>query len=144
MNKEPITLHLETFNNEEYILADECIKAIGIHRKTNTKLHKEIKRLKEEYMILQNASDEVEEAKDREIERLKCIIEKLKERLDFAKKQEEEKLNRIERAMTFNKYILHENWYGGNEKKCAQRNINILLGKETELKEIPRVGSDKE
>ena len=65
MNKEPITLHLETFNNEEYILADECIKAIGIHRKTNTKLHKEIKRLKEEYVILQNASDEVEEEKDK-------------------------------------------------------------------------------
>ena len=30
----------------------------------------EIKRLKEEYIILQNASDEVEEEKDREIERL--------------------------------------------------------------------------
>ena len=79
----------------------------------------------------------------KEIERLKCIIEKLKDRLDFAKKQEEEKLNRIERAMAFNKYILHENWYGGNEKKYAQRNIDILLGEETELKEIPRVGSDK-
>ena len=31
---------------------------------------KEIERLKEEYMILQNASDEVEEEKDKEIERL--------------------------------------------------------------------------
>ena len=30
----------------------------------------EIKRLKEEYMILQNASDKVEEEKDKEIERL--------------------------------------------------------------------------
>ena len=36
----------------------------------------EIKRLKEEYMILQNASDEVEEEKDKEIERLNNIIEK--------------------------------------------------------------------
>ena len=77
MNKEPITLHLETFNNEEYILADECIKAIGIHRKTNTKLHKEIEGLKEEYVMLQNASDEVEEEKDREIERLNNILDTL-------------------------------------------------------------------
>ena len=76
MNKEPITLHLETFNNEEYILADECIKAIGIHRNTNTKLHKEIKRLKEEYVMLQNASDKVEEEKDREIERLQDLCNK--------------------------------------------------------------------
>ena len=34
----------------------------------------QIKRLKEEYMILQNASDEVEEEKDKEIERLNNII----------------------------------------------------------------------
>lgn len=68
MNEE-ITLRLETFNDKEYILADECIKAIGIHRKTNTKLHKEIKRLKEEYMILQNASDEVEEELQQRIDK---------------------------------------------------------------------------
>ena len=37
---------------------------------------KEIKRLKEEYMILQNASDEVEEEKDKEIERLNNIKKK--------------------------------------------------------------------
>lgn len=37
----------------------------------------EIERLKEEYMILQNASDEVEEEKDREIERQKEIIRQL-------------------------------------------------------------------
>lgn len=75
MNEE-ITLRLETFNDKEYILADDCIKAIGIHRKTNTKLHKEIERLKEEYMILQNASDEVEEEKDKEIERLQDLCNK--------------------------------------------------------------------
>lgn len=34
----------------------------------------EIKRLKEDYMILQNASDEVEEEKDKEIEKLKADI----------------------------------------------------------------------
>ena len=60
MNKEPITLHLETFNNEEYILADECIEAIGLHRRTNTELHQTI------------------EEKDKEIERLNNIINKIK------------------------------------------------------------------
>lgn len=40
-------------------------------------LQEEIKRLKEEYMILQNASDEVEEEKDKEIERLTNIINEL-------------------------------------------------------------------
>lgn len=96
MNEE-ITLRLETFNDKEYILADDCIKAIGIHRKTNTKLHKEIKRLKEEYMILQNASDEVEEEKDREIERLK---EQLNDETDDELKQIEimvKQQNEIER-----------------------------------------------
>ena len=37
-----------------------------------------IKRLKEEYVMLQNASDEVEEEKDREIERLKNELERRK------------------------------------------------------------------
>ena len=104
----------------------------------------QIERLKEEYMILQNASDEVEEEKDNEIERLNNIINELEERCKFFNEMSNEKQNRIDRCMTFNNYILHESWYGGNEKKYAQRNINILLGKETELKEIPRVGSDKE
>ena len=115
-----------------------------IKHPTYLKMQEEIKRLKEEYMILQNASDEIEEEKDKEIERLNNILKMLKDKLDFAKRQEEEKLNRIERCMAYNNYILHESWYGGNEKKYAQRNIDILLGKETELKEIPRVGSDKE
>ena len=38
---------------------------------------KEIKRLKEEYVMLQNASDKVEEEKDREIERLNNEIKTL-------------------------------------------------------------------
>ena len=37
----------------------------------------EIKRLKEEYVMLQNASDEVEEEKDKEIGRLNNIINEL-------------------------------------------------------------------
>ena len=36
----------------------------------------EIKRLKEEYVMLQNASDKVEEEKDREIERLQDLCNK--------------------------------------------------------------------
>ena len=47
-----------------------------IKHPTYLKMQEEIKRLKEEYVMLQNASDEVEEAKDREIERLNNIIEK--------------------------------------------------------------------
>jgi lipid II:glycine glycyltransferase (peptidoglycan interpeptide bridge formation enzyme) len=45
----------------------------------------EIKRLKEEYMILQNASDEVEEEKDKEIERLNNIINGLEKYLEEIK-----------------------------------------------------------
>ena len=41
------------------------------------KRDEEIERLKEEYVILQNASDEVEEEKDREIERLNNIINEI-------------------------------------------------------------------
>ena len=46
----------------------------------------EIERLKEEYMILQNASDEVEEEKDKEIERLNNIINELEKWLDKKEK----------------------------------------------------------
>lgn len=41
-----------------------------IKHPTYLEMLEEIKRLKEEYMMLQNASDEVEEEKDKEIERL--------------------------------------------------------------------------
>ena len=51
--------------------------AITEYEKQLQKKDKEIKRLKEEYMILQNASDKVEEAQDREIERLKNIINEI-------------------------------------------------------------------
>ena len=54
----------------------------------------EIKRLKEEYMILQNASDEVEEEKGKEIERLNNIINGLEKWL----KEEVERLMTIEQS----------------------------------------------
>ena len=48
---------------------------------TYLEMLEEIERLKEEYMILQNASDEVEEEKDKEIERLNSIIKEVRELL---------------------------------------------------------------
>ena len=50
------------------------------------KKDKEIKRLKEEYVMLQNASDKVEEEKDKEIERLNNIINELEKWLDKKEK----------------------------------------------------------
>ena len=43
--KEEITLRLETFNNNEYILADDCINAIGEHRKEIERLNNIIEQL---------------------------------------------------------------------------------------------------
>ena len=50
-----------------------------IKHPTYLKMQEEIERLKEEYIILQNASDEVEEEKDKEIERLHSIIKEVRE-----------------------------------------------------------------
>lgn len=89
-----------------------------------------------------NAVDIIEE-QGKEIERLNAIIDKLNEKGKFLTDVANEKQNRIDRAMAYNNFILKEEWYGGNEKKYAQRNIDILLGKEIELREIPRMGVDK-
>jgi len=56
---------------------DEIMEAFNECVKQLEEKDKEIKRLKEDYMILQNASDEVEEEKDKEIERLNNIINEL-------------------------------------------------------------------
>ena len=89
-----------------------------------------------------NAVDIIEE-QGKEIERLNAIIDKINEKGKFLTDVANEKQNRIDRAMAYNNFILKEEWYGGNEKKYAQRNIDILLGKEIELREIPRMGVDK-
>ena len=68
-----------------------------IKHPTYLKMQEEIKRLKEEYVMLQNASDEVEEEKDKEIERLK---EQLNDEIDDELKQSEimvKQQNEIER-----------------------------------------------
>ena len=64
MSKDTISVNMNVYDIP--ILVEQLEKA-----------NKEIKRLKEEYMILQNASDEVEEEKDKEIERQKEIIRQL-------------------------------------------------------------------
>ena len=56
-----------------------------IKHSTYLEMQQEIERLKEEYMILQNASDEVEEEKDKEIERLNNIINELEQWLEEIK-----------------------------------------------------------
>ena len=69
-------LYLENLKKEEREI--ERLKAIVEGTKENrNELQEEIKRLKEEYVILQNASDEVEEEKDKEIERLNNDIKEL-------------------------------------------------------------------
>lgn len=65
-----------------------------IKHPTYLKMQEEIKRLKEDYMILQNASDEVEEEKDKEIERLTAESTKWESKFyDEAKK--------VDRAIEF-------------------------------------------
>ena len=82
----------------------------------------EIKRLKEEYMILQNASDEVEEEKDREIERLQDLCNKYekehKTTYEIWKKDiylYNSMVDRIDKAIEYienkNKYLDRENYY---------------------------------
>lgn len=77
--------------------------------------------------------------KDREIEKLKVIIKKLEERLQFAQQMANEKQNRIDRAMTYNKYLREKCSYRLNDGHLRKME-KILLGTETELKEIPRMG----
>lgn len=39
---------------------------------------------------------------------------------------------RIDKAIEYNKSILQESWYGGNEKEYAKTNLEILGDKENE------------
>lgn len=55
------------------------------YKKVHEKNLKEIERLKEEYVMLQNASDKVEEEKDQEIDRLNNIINELEDYLELAR-----------------------------------------------------------
>lgn len=56
---------------------NQSLNAEYERNKKEREMKEEIERLKEEYVILQNASDEVEEEKDKEIERLNNKNEEL-------------------------------------------------------------------
>ncbi len=86
------------------------------------KQQEEIERLKEEYVMLQNASDKVEEEKDREIERLNNIINKTSKKLEMT-------LNCIKDYMVENEeYIkIHTDYIYALEEQ-----INILKGSDKE------------
>lgn len=75
-----------TINDKGEMVGEFTIKRINMIGDILTNYYKEIERLKEEYMILQNASDEVEEEKDKEIERLNNIINDLLKRQNEALK----------------------------------------------------------
>ena len=97
----------------------------------------EIKRLKEEYMILQNASDKVEEEKDKEIKRLKDDNNELRELLEY-KNDRIERLNNIINGMEkFFQYAYDNEVRPLNDRKVSV--WTICLDKLQELK-----GSDKE
>lgn len=81
--------------------------------------------------------------KDKEIERLNAIIDKLNEKGKFLTEIANEKQNRIDRAMAYNNYLKEKCCYRLNEGHLRKMG-KILIGEETELKEIPRVGDDKE
>ena len=89
---------------------------------------KEIKRLKEEYMILQNASDEVEEEKDKEIERLNNNINKGIEAINVYQNEKTfsigyEDLKRIKGILRGNEFDLrmfeeHLQELKGSDEEC--------------------------
>ena len=89
---------LEDSNGNKYTILDT--QRVDLQEELNKEIEKqakEIERLKEEYIMLQNASDEVEEEKDKEIERLK---EQLNDEIDDELKQSEimvKQQNEIER-----------------------------------------------
>lgn len=63
--------------------------------------NKEIERLKEEYVMLQNASDEVEEEKDKEIEKLNTIIEIKTNRIQDLMSRLSKRQDRIDKAIEY-------------------------------------------
>ena len=89
--------------------------AITEYEKQLQKKDNEIERLKEEYVMLQNASDEVEEEKDKEIERLNNIINELEKWLEsesnFWKEQQEKAIENgwLEFGGKYNTTIIYEN-----------------------------------
>lgn len=86
-----------------------------------------------------DAQDKIINTQALEIARLKSKCEILEENnklLIQQKQQMYEDLDiaydKIDKAIEYNKNILKESWYGGNEKKYAKTNLEILGEKENE------------
>lgn len=124
---------------EEYELLNEELE------KKNEELVKENERLKEDYMILQNASDKVEEEKDKEIETLKADIYEawdnstwwrnrynaiVKQNDDNHKKLVKEQ-EKIEKAIEYIEIIQYNESYGVKEKDYLNL-LDILKGADRE------------
>lgn len=125
------------------------------------KANKEIQRLKEEYVMLQNAGDEVEEEKDEEIERLNNRVRELEKAVsrkeeqitdlddeNFDLENEIEKLNNIikefedwlkEKKEQMERFELYKRKETGAFWYSTMGNIETFIDKIEELK-----GSDKE
>ena len=97
----------------------------------------EIKRLKEEYMMLQNASDEVEEEKDKEIEKLNTIIEIKTNRIQDLMSRLSKRQDRIDKAieciddelLVFGDETQWEDW---EVRKYVFKALDILRGSDKE------------
>ena len=124
---------------EEYEILNEELE------KKNEDLVKENERLKEEYIMLQNASDEAEEEKDKEIERLKADIYEawdnstwwrnrynaiVKQNDDNHKKLVKEQ-EKIEKAIEYIEIIQYNESYGVKEKDYLNL-LDILKGADRE------------
>ena len=92
----------------------------------------EIKRLKEEYMILQNASDEVEEEKDKEIARLTAESTKWESKFYDEAKKVDEAIEYIEKnSYTTIETIDDINYFIVRLDKCPDL-LDILKGSDKE------------
>ena len=108
-----------------------------IKHPTYLKMQEEIKRLKEEYVMLQNASDKVEEEKDREIERIQDLCNKYEEEHKTTFEEWKKAINIINE---FDKWLLGEKmlFYRSSDDE------RLIRYGETKNKWLELKGSDKE
>ena len=129
---------------------NQHIKILGtdydLYLENLKKEEQEIKRLKEEYVMLQNASDKVEEEKDKEIETLKADIYEAwdnstwwRNRYNAIVKQNDDNHKKLVKEQEkIEKAIEYINWVWNNTNKPT----NTIVALRT-LENILR-GSDKE
>ena len=109
---------------EQYLQAGDIelrAKDIKILLEEHNNMKQDIKRLKEEYMMLQNASDKVEEEKDREIERLTFESTKWESKFYDEAKKVDKAINELNKLSS-----LYDDNYTVSDK--AKDIINILRG----------------